>query len=87
MNTFPTVTLQDIKRHGARAIPDTHAVYLIVNSQPKAVFVPPRQYEMLMEALEDFEDMLAIEERKQEKAIPLEKAFPKAKYGKRSVQR
>lgn len=87
MSTFPTVTLQEIKRHGARAIPDSHAVYLIVNSKTKAVMVPPREYEMLINALEDLEDIAAIEARKHEKGIPLEKAFPKAKYVRRSVSR
>lgn len=79
MNTFPTITLQDIKRHGSRAIPDSHAVYLIVNSKKKTVLVPPREYEMLLDALEDLEDIAAIETRKNEPLIPFEKVFPTRK--------
>ena len=82
MSAFPTITLQDIKRHGARAIPDAHVVYLIVNSKTKAVLVPPREYEMLLGALEDLEDIAAIEARKNEPLIPFEKVFPSKKKKK-----
>lgn len=72
-----TITLQSIKSHGAKAIPDNMTVYLIVNSQMKSVLVPPAEYEMLIEAMEELEDMRAIEERRNEKTIPFEKVFPK----------
>ena len=74
-----TITLQTIKTKGAKAIPDDMPVYLIVNSKTKSVLVPPDEYEMLIEALEDLEDMRAIEERKNEKTIPFEKFFSKKK--------
>ena len=80
-----TITLQDLKRNGAKAIPSDQVVYLFVNSKPKSVLVPPEEYEMLLEALEELDDIRIIEERKHEKNIPLEKVFPKAKYGKHNV--
>ncbi len=77
--SMTTITLQDIKTHGAKAISDEKVMYLIVNSKPKSVLVPPRDYEMLMQALEDVEDMRAIEERRGEKTIGWEEVFPKKK--------
>ncbi|MBI2636271.1 hypothetical protein HYW84_03015 [Candidatus Peregrinibacteria bacterium] len=79
MSTFPTITLQDLKRHGTKALPKRQAAYLIVNSKMHSVVVPFDDYEMLMEMIEDFEDMQAIEERKNEPLIPFEKAFPSKK--------
>jgi hypothetical protein len=70
-----TITLQDIKTHGAKAIPDEKVVYLIVNSQTKSVLVPPEEYETLIAAQEELEDMKAIEERKNEPTVPFAKAF------------
>lgn len=74
-----TITIQDIKSRGAKAIPDTHAVYLIVNSQQKSVLVPPAEYELLQAALEELEDIKAIEERKNEGTMSLEKALLSAR--------
>ena len=71
-----TITLLDIKRHGAKVIPDNTSVYLIVNSKPKSVLVPIEEYKALVSMLEDREDAAAIEERKHEKGIPFEKMFP-----------
>ncbi len=73
------ITLQDIKSHGAKAIPDTGTTYLIVNSQTKSVLVPPDEYAMLIAAQEELEDIRAIESRKHEKPIPYSKVFPKRK--------
>ena len=75
-----TITLQDIKSHGAKAIPDGKIVFLIVNSKIKSVLVPPAEYEMLVEALEELEDIRAIEERKNEPTVPFSKVFPKKKH-------
>lgn len=72
-----TITIQDIKSHGAKAIPDSKAVYLIVNSQTKSVLVPPAEYEMLLAALEELEDRTAVEQRKGERTIGWDKVFPK----------
>ena len=70
-----TITLQSIKSRGAKAIPDNQAVYLIVNSKPKSVLLPPAEYEMLVAAFEELEDIQVIEARKHEKTVPFEKAF------------
>ena len=84
------ITLQDIKTHGAKAISDNHPTWLIVNSKPKCVLVPPEEFEMLVDALETLEDIQACDERKHEKGIPMEeffeKYFPKSrrKLGKKS---
>jgi PHD/YefM family antitoxin component YafN of YafNO toxin-antitoxin module len=72
-----TITLQDIKRRGAKAIPDDVPVFLIVHSKTKSVLLPLHEYETLVEALEELEDMKAIEERKNEDTVPFEKVFPK----------
>ena len=77
--TMVTITLQDIKSHGAKAIPDGKIVYLIVNSKTKAVLVPPEEFEILVEALEELEDIRAIEERKGEKTLTWEEVFPNRK--------
>lgn len=74
-----TITLQDIKAHGARAIPDHQAVYLIVNSKTKSVMVPPEEYAMLIEAMEELEDLKVAEQRKGEKTVPFATMFPQFK--------
>ena len=63
-----TITIQDIKSHGARAIPDG-----------KSVLVPPAEYELLLAAMEELEDIKAIEERRDEPVVAFSKAFPKKK--------
>ena len=70
-----TITVQDIKSHGAQAIPDDRAVYLIVNSQIKSVLVPPAEHAMLIAALEELEDIKAIEERKNEPILTFSIVF------------
>ena len=74
-----TITLQDIKRCGAKAIPNDAPIFLIVNSKPKSVLVPVEEYETLMEALEELEDIHAIEHRRKEKTIPYTEIFPEKK--------
>ena len=71
-----TITLQALKTRGSKAIPEGKTVYLIVNSKPKAVILPPEEYQMLMDAMEELEDIRAIEERRNEKAVPFKTMFP-----------
>lgn len=75
-----TITLQDLKKHGAKALADDRVTTLIVNSKPKGVFVPPHLYEPLIEALEDLEDLEFLREyeknKDKEKLIPFEDVFP-----------
>ncbi|MFH1670802.1 MAG: type II toxin-antitoxin system Phd/YefM family antitoxin [Patescibacteria group bacterium] len=67
-----TITLQDIRKHGSKSISDDAPVYLIVNSKPKCVMIPIDQYESMMDALEEIEDMIDIEARKDEETISTE---------------
>lgn len=61
-----TITIQDIKRNGTKVIAKDKPTYLIVNSKVTSVLIPPDEYEMLIEALEDLEDIqLSIERMKE----------------------
>lgn len=74
-----TITLQTLRTKGSKAIPDGKTLYLIVNSECKSVLVPPAEYAMLQEILEEFEDMKYIEERRHEKTVGWNTIFPKQK--------
>lgn len=74
-----STTLQEIKRRGSKALSKAGPLYIIVNSKPHSVVLPVHEYENLMELLEDYEDILAIEDRKNEKTISWEEMFPKKK--------
>lgn len=88
MSTFPTITIGDLKRKGTNALPKGQPVYLLVNSRKHSVVIPAEEYETIMELLEDLDDLRVIEERKHEKSIPLEQAFPHLNHGRRrSVSR
>ncbi|OGJ70141.1 hypothetical protein A3G69_00070 [Candidatus Peribacteria bacterium RIFCSPLOWO2_12_FULL_53_10] len=88
MSIFPTITLRDIKRNGTNALPKGQPVYLLVNSQKHSVVLPANDYEAMVELIEELEDLQVIEERRHEKGISLEKAFPKLNHGRRrSVSR
>ena len=71
-----TITIQNLKTNGSKAIPEDQVVYLIVNSKPKAVLLPVDQYEMFVEALEELEDIRDIEARKNEDLIDADQIFP-----------
>ncbi len=75
-----TITLQDLKKHGAKALADDRVTTLIVNSKPKSIMVPPHLYEPLIEALEDLEDLEFLREyeksKDKEELVPFEDAFP-----------
>ena len=49
-----TITLQDIRKHGAKCIPENEIAYLIVHSRPRCVFVPIKEYEMMIESLNKY---------------------------------
>ncbi|MDD5103182.1 MAG: hypothetical protein PHX93_02160 [Candidatus Peribacteraceae bacterium] len=78
-----TITLQDLKSRGSKAIPDGKVVYLIVNSKVKAAIVPPDQMEALVEAFEELEDIQAIEAAKNEPLYTWEQVFPEDKKKKK----
>ena len=70
-----TITLQDLKRWGSKALSSEGPLYLIVNSRPKSVILPLHEYESMVEAMEDLEDILDIEARKDEETVSHEEAF------------
>lgn len=57
-----TITIQDLKNHGARALPDGRISYLIVNSQPKCVILPIDEYRALTDAVEELDDVRSIQQ-------------------------
>ena len=71
-----TITLQDIKRRGAKALSEGSPLYLIVNSKPKSVILPVQEYESIVEALEELEDIHAIKARSGEKSVGWKDIFP-----------
>ncbi|MBD3280548.1 hypothetical protein GF389_03430 [Candidatus Dojkabacteria bacterium] len=73
--SMQTLTMQQIKRYGANALPKNGAAYVMVNSKPRSVVLPIDEYEMLVEALEELEDIRAIEERKDEETISEDEIF------------
>lgn len=72
-----TLTLQDLRRNGSKAIKDDVVSYLLVNSKVKSVIVPAKHYEMMIEMLEDAEDIRLAKERLGEQTIPLEYVIKK----------
>ncbi|MBN1915690.1 hypothetical protein JW796_01685 [Candidatus Dojkabacteria bacterium] len=70
-----TISLQDLKRRGSKAIPNNEVSYLIVNSKPKSAIVPYEEYEALIEAIEELEDIKDYEARKNEKSTDWKKAI------------
>lgn len=71
-----TVTIQDIKRHGSKTIGGGGPVYLIINSKPHSVILPLHEFENIIDALEEYEDILAIKERENEPTVEWEDVFP-----------
>lgn len=69
------ITVQDLKSKGASVIEEDRPTYLIVNSKVKSVLVPPEQYEALVEAYEDLEDIRDAYERMNDETISFEEAI------------
>ena len=69
-----TITLKDIKSKGSKAISDDKVNFLLVNSTVKSAILPIREYQMLVEGLEELEDINDIKKRRNEKTITFEKA-------------
>jgi len=66
--------MQDLKTKGSKAIPD-ELTYLIVNSKIKSAIMPVKEYEMLINALEELEDINDIEQRKNEPLVDHDEVF------------
>ena len=73
--SMQTLTMQDLKRHGAKALPKSGAAYVMVNSKPRSAVLPIDEYEMLVDALEELEDIKSIVEREDEETISGEMVF------------
>lgn len=76
-----TASITDLKQNTASVIKRARAlgapVVILQRSRPAAVLVGLDHYRALEEALEDLEDLRAIEERKNEPEIPFEKVAKK----------
>ena len=69
-----TVTVSDIKKHGAKSLSDSTTQILIVNSRPKSAIVPIRVYEMLLNTVEELADKHDVSARASETTFD-EKSF------------
>ena len=72
-----TITIQDIKTKGSKAISDTEPTFLIVHSKIKTVMLPIREYEQMVELIEDYEDLRTVKERENEETMPIEEMYKK----------
>lgn len=76
-----TASVTDLKQNTASVIKRARSlgapVVILQRSRPAAVLVDPDHYRALEEALEDLEDLRAIEERKNEPEISFEKVAKK----------
>jgi len=72
-----SITLQDIRTSGSKAMPDDRTVYLIVNSKVRSAVVPIREYEMMVAAMDELEDIRAIKDRKDEGTVGIDDVFGK----------
>lgn len=73
--SMQTLTMQDLKRFGANALPKSGTSYILVNSKPRSAVLPIEEYEMLVDALEELEAIKAVEDRKHEKNISKKELF------------
>ena len=76
-----TVSITDLKQNMASVIKKVKttgaSVVIMQRSEPAAVLVDPAYYSILEEAMEDQEDLKAIEERKNEPGVPFEEYYQK----------
>jgi prevent-host-death family protein len=75
-----TVSITELKQNTAGVVGRVKGKKLIVvlqRSKPAAVLIDPAYLEKLEQELEDAEDLLAIEERKNEPGVPLEEVAKK----------
>jgi len=72
-----TVTVQEIKSRGSKAISDTEASFLIVNSKVKSVILPEKQYNMLVSSVHELEEIKDILVRRREKDLTFDEVKTK----------
>ncbi len=71
------ISLKSLEILGAKAIPKNKTICLMVDSERKFFLVPPKQYEKLVEAMEELDDIRVIEERRGDKTVSFEEVFGK----------
>lgn len=76
-----TVSITDLKQNTASIIKKVKnsggSLVVLQRSQPAAIITDPDYYQLLEQALEDLEDLRAIEERKNEPGISAEELAKK----------
>lgn len=75
-----TVSITELKQNTAGIVGRVKGkkpIVILQRSKAAAVLVDPLYMDKLEQALEDAEDLLAIEERKNEPTVPFEKYFKK----------
>lgn len=76
-----TISITDLKQKAAAVITKVRSsgmpLVVMQRSKPAAVLVDPEYYKALEGALEDLEDLKAIEERQKEPNIPLKEVAQK----------
>lgn len=76
-----TISITDLKQKAAEIITKVRSsgapILVLRRSAPAAILLGLEHYKVLEEALEDLEDLKAIEERKGEPGVAFEKYFKK----------
>ena len=68
------ISIQDLKTKGSKAL-SNETTYLIINSKLKSAIVPIDEFNMLLDAVEDYHDRKIVEERKNEKSEPFNELY------------
>jgi len=68
------ISIQDLKTKGSKAL-SNETTYLIINSKVKSAIVPIDEYNMLLDAVEEYYDGKIVEERKKEKSEPFNELY------------
>ncbi len=68
------ISIQDLKTKGSKAL-SNETTYLIINSKVRSAIVPIDEYNMLLEAVEDYFDGKIVEERMKEKSEPFSELY------------
>lgn len=80
-----TVSITDLKQNTAGVVKKMKLsgkpVIVLQRSEPAAVLLDPDYYEILEQALEDYEDLRDIELRKNEPTVSMD-AYLKKRFGK-----
>ncbi|MBI2600142.1 type II toxin-antitoxin system Phd/YefM family antitoxin [Candidatus Daviesbacteria bacterium] len=78
------VSITDLKQNTKQVVEKVKTskkpMVVLQRSEPAAVLVDPEYYEKLEQALEDLEDLQAIEERKNEPTVSFEEVAKKIGY-------